>query len=116
MLPLSGVLLERRARINNLTARNLFQLHGTNAHTALTGEEGDISNLCKHGQRYVIFPQRMKLFDGETTCKIHGGDLAVPKSDQESEQLLNIVSKHKFVFVADTDYEVSYLNNSDLSS
>jgi hypothetical protein len=41
--------VERRARINNLTARNLFQLHGSNAHTALTGEEADISNLCEYG-------------------------------------------------------------------
>lgn len=41
--------VERRARINNLTARNLFQLHGTNPYTALTGNEGDISNLCQFG-------------------------------------------------------------------
>jgi hypothetical protein len=40
--------LERRARINNLTARDLFQLHGTAAHTVLTTEEGDISNLCQY--------------------------------------------------------------------
>jgi hypothetical protein len=40
--------IKRRARINNLTARNLFQLHGTNAHTALTKDEGDISNLCQY--------------------------------------------------------------------
>ena len=40
--------VERRARINNLTPRNLFQLHGSNAHTALTGEEGDISSLCQY--------------------------------------------------------------------
>jgi hypothetical protein len=40
---------ERRARIKNLTARSLFQLqHGTNDHTALTNEEGDISNLCQY--------------------------------------------------------------------
>jgi hypothetical protein len=39
--------IERRARINNLTARNLFQLHGTNPHTALTGSEGDISSLTQ---------------------------------------------------------------------
>ena len=39
--------VERRARINNLTARNLFQLHGSNPHTALTGTEGDISSLCQ---------------------------------------------------------------------
>jgi hypothetical protein len=39
--------VERRARINNMTAKDLFQLHGSNAHTALTGDEGDISNLCQ---------------------------------------------------------------------
>jgi hypothetical protein len=31
-----------------LTAKDIFKLHGTNAHTALTGEEGDISNLCQY--------------------------------------------------------------------
>jgi hypothetical protein len=41
--------VERRARINNLTARSLFSLHGMTPHTALTGEEGDISNLCRYG-------------------------------------------------------------------
>lgn len=41
--------IERRARINNLMARDLFQLHGTNPYTALTGREGDISNLCQFG-------------------------------------------------------------------
>jgi len=39
--------IERGARINNLTAKNLFTLHGTNAHTALTGKDGDTSNLCQ---------------------------------------------------------------------
>ena len=40
--------VERRARINNLTAKNLFSLHGSNAHTDLTGEEGDISNISQY--------------------------------------------------------------------
>ena len=39
--------IERRARINNLTAKKLFQLHGSNPCTTLTGEEGEISNLCQ---------------------------------------------------------------------
>ena len=39
--------VERQARINNLTAKNIFQLHGLNPHTALTRDEGDISNLCQ---------------------------------------------------------------------
>ena len=40
---------ERRARVSNLTARNLFQLEGRNAHFSVTVEEGDISNLCQFG-------------------------------------------------------------------
>jgi hypothetical protein len=39
--------LERRARIYNITAKSNFKLYGTNAHTVTTGEEGDISNLCR---------------------------------------------------------------------
>ena len=41
--------IERRARINNLTAKDRFNLHGTTAYTATFGEEGDISNLCQYG-------------------------------------------------------------------
>jgi hypothetical protein len=40
--------VERRARINNLTSKDLFTLHGSNPHTVLTGEEGDISNMCQY--------------------------------------------------------------------
>ena len=40
--------VERRARINNLTAKtNMFQLHGSNAQTYTMGEEGHISNICQ---------------------------------------------------------------------
>jgi hypothetical protein len=39
--------LERRARIHNMTAKFNFKLHGTNVYTVTTGEEGDISNLCR---------------------------------------------------------------------
>ena len=40
--------VERRARINNLTAKNAFKLHGSTPHTVTTGDEGDISNLCQY--------------------------------------------------------------------
>ena len=42
-----GYCVEQRAHINNLTAKNIFQIHGLNPQTALTGDEGDISNLCQ---------------------------------------------------------------------
>ena len=41
-----GYCMERRACINNITAKNLSSLHGDNAHISLTGNEGDISALC----------------------------------------------------------------------
>ena len=41
--------IERRARINNMTAKSRFNLDGTNAHTLTFGEEGDISSLCTYG-------------------------------------------------------------------
>ena len=41
--------VERRARINNLTAKDNFKLDGTTPHTATMAEEGDISSLCQFG-------------------------------------------------------------------
>ena len=41
--------IERRARINNLTAKNGFNLHGSSPQTLTTGDEGIISNLCQYG-------------------------------------------------------------------
>ena len=41
--------VERRARINNLTAKDNVKLHGTTPHTATMAEEGDISSLCQFG-------------------------------------------------------------------
>jgi hypothetical protein len=38
--------VEWRARINNMTAEDLFQLQSMNPHLATTGDEGDISNIC----------------------------------------------------------------------
>ena len=40
--------IERRVRINNLTAKDRFNLHGANAHTSIFNEPGDISNLCSY--------------------------------------------------------------------
>ena len=40
--------IERRARINNLTAKNTFKLQGQTPHSLTFGEEGDISSLCQY--------------------------------------------------------------------
>ena len=41
--------VERRARINNLTAKDNFMLHGMMPHTATLVEEGDVSSPCQFG-------------------------------------------------------------------
>ena len=38
---------EQCALINNMTAKDLFQLHSQTPHATEHGEEGDISNLCQ---------------------------------------------------------------------
>lgn len=55
--------VERRARINNLTAKSAFRLHGTTAYTATTGEQGDISNLCQFGwYEWCYFRENTAIF------------------------------------------------------
>ena len=67
--------IERRARINNLTAKSNFKLHGSNAHTLMMQEEGDISNLCQFAwyewcyfrDHTAAFPQQK-----EVLGRVHG--------------------------------------------
>eukprot|EP00980_Cylindrotheca_fusiformis_P019051 scaffold6423_cov89-Cylindrotheca_fusiformis.AAC.1 len=40
--------VERRARVHNLTSKDTFKLRGTTPYTTVTGEQGDISNLCQY--------------------------------------------------------------------
>ena len=47
--------IKRRATINNLTARNLFQLNGTNPHLTIHDTEGDISNICNYKFYKLIY-------------------------------------------------------------
>ena len=39
--------MEHKAKVNNVTAKDLFQLEGQTPHYSVTGEEADISNLCQ---------------------------------------------------------------------
>jgi len=41
--------VERRSRINNLTAKDLFQLEGRNPYFHIFHQEGDISSTCQFG-------------------------------------------------------------------
>ena len=55
----------------------------------------DVSYFCNERKSYVVFPEKMLFSEANTICEIHGGVIAIPKSDQESKEILDIVSKHK---------------------
>ena len=63
--------VERRARINNLTAKDNFKLHGTTPHTATLAEEGEILSLCQFGSvsgviivnKWLLFPTIVKYLE-----------------------------------------------------
>ena len=44
----------RRSLVHNMTANNLFQLQGQNPHVATFGEEGDILNILRSGDRLLL--------------------------------------------------------------
>ena len=67
--------MERRARINNLTAKDTFKLHGTTPHTATLAEEGDISSLCQFGwYEWCYYREQMTAFphNGEVLGRVLG--------------------------------------------
>ncbi len=52
--------MERRALIFQITAKELFQLNGTNPHTMTFGMDADILNLCRFGWYEWDFSEKIK--------------------------------------------------------
>ena len=53
------------------------------------------SLFCTPYKQHVIFPQKMRLEEAKRICEIHGGIIAVPRSDKDSKMILDILYKHK---------------------
>ena len=61
--------MERRAIINQVTAKKLFQLHGTNPHTATFGTQADISNICHFGwYEWVYYRDKLASYPFQKEC------------------------------------------------
>ena len=75
--------VERQARINNLTAKDNFKLHGTMPHTATLAEEGDISSLCQFGwYEWCYYRERTAAFPHN--CEVLGQVLG-PAQGEDNE-------------------------------
>ena len=80
-----------------------WEKSGLLTHNVIIKDIKDIGTFCNNITEYVIFTKKMKFSEGKTICKINGGNLVVPKSDQESQKILNIVSKHKKICTQNSD-------------
>ena len=61
--------MERRCLIYQVTAKKLFQLHGSTPHTATFGAEADISNLCLFGWfEWVYYRDQQAAFPFQKEC------------------------------------------------
>ena len=61
--------MERRALIFQVTAKKLFQLNGTNPHTATFGTEADISHLCVFGwYEWVYYRDQSASYPYQKEC------------------------------------------------
>ena len=51
--------------------------------------------MCITRRNFVIFPDLVLFSKALETCRIHGGNVAVPKSNMENSLMIDIVKKHK---------------------
>ena len=60
---------ERRSLICQATSKKLFQLHGSNPHTAKFGTQADISNLCHFGwYEWVYYRDKLAAYPFQKEC------------------------------------------------
>ena len=70
-------------------------------HNVVLTNDSDISVLCSGYNRYVVIPEPLRFPRAKEICEIHGGNLAVPKSDAENRLVIDLVYSHKEICVKD---------------
>ena len=61
------------------------------SHNVIIKELEDASSLCIDNHRLVIFPQKVQYSRAKEVCEIHGGKLAIPKSQKVHGQFNFII-------------------------
>ena len=71
--------------------RNNFRIHKV----ADQGVTKNYNLMCQPIKKHIIFPKAVTLKDAEILCHVHGGRIATPTSEEENDQMIEIVKKHK---------------------
>ena len=88
--------VERRARINNLAAKNAFKLHGSTPHTPTTGDEVNISNVCQYGwYEWCYFRDQTAAFPNNKEVLGRVPELQVRECKTEANGLVGLPGKEK---------------------
>ena len=81
----------------------------------VTGEKvQDLSTLCKEEKTIIISTQKQTFKKARDICQIHGGRLVVPKSKEENDEVIQLLSKHeRSCLVQESCVSESRMNNWD---
>ena len=74
-------------------------------HNVMLTNLSDASILCSGYNKYVIFPEMVRYPEAKATCEIHGGNLVVPKSDEENQKVIDLVYTHQKTCIKDGSNE-----------
>ena len=55
----------------------------------------EVSDFCIRKPEYFIFPEKVRYPEARKICEVHGGSLALPRSEDESKDILDVVFEHK---------------------
>ena len=64
-------------------------------HNVVLTNVSDAYVLCSGYNKYVVFTEMLRFPEAKSTCEIHGGNLAVPKSDKENQMVIDLVYTHE---------------------
>ena len=62
---------------------------------AVVQEEQELNSFCNIPKQYIIFPEKKLFKDAQRICEVHGGKLALPKSENEQTVLMNLLQEYK---------------------
>ena len=84
------------ASCNRLFRGNIVAWERSNLtlHNVMIADEEDHSTFCIVPRKYFIIPEKTRFPESKQTCEVHGGTLALPRSDEESQKLMELVLQH----------------------
>ena len=59
--------------------------------------------FCEQQPMLFIIPQKNAFKKAKTLCEIHGGSLVIPESDDDQDEIFNILSRHRTACLDKTD-------------